>query len=375
MRIKTWSLLVAVAMTATTVAAECKSADPRPEAVTYSWESPFGSGAYLGVDLRDVTRDRLSALKLKEEHGVEITMVDQDAPAGKAGLKEHDVILTMNGANVESVEQLRRMIHETPAGRTVNLGISRDGNPMAVKVQLGDRGKDWDYANSGKPFKFEMPPMPAIPPIPAMPAFSGMDMDVPNIVVVHSSNRDGLMVENLTSQLGEYFGVKNGQGVLVRSVEKGSAAEKAGFHAGDVVVRVADETITDTSDWRHAMRSHRNASVPVGIVRQGKNQTLNLAFPKQTGKTDALFELPDFSARVNLDQVQAQLDQLQPEIQRAVQLQTSEMQKQFAQIRIRAQREAKRAIEQTRRQQELHKKDTQELQKNLHDLRIDSDEF
>jgi len=61
-----------------------------------------GTNSYLGVDIADVTKDRLEVLKLKEEKGVEVTMVDQDAPAGKAGLKEHDVILSMNGTSIES---------------------------------------------------------------------------------------------------------------------------------------------------------------------------------------------------------------------------------------------------------------------------------
>ena len=54
-----------------------------------------------------------------------------------------------------------------------------------------------------------------------------MDMPV-SVVVVHSSARSGLMVENLTPQLGDFFGAKNGKGVLVRSVEKGSRAERRG---------------------------------------------------------------------------------------------------------------------------------------------------
>src|SRR6266852_7015848 len=99
----------------------------------------FGATSYLGVDITDVSADRLSALKLKEERGVEVTMVDQDAPAGKAGLKEHDVILEYNGQRVESEQQIRRMINETPPGRTASLGISRDGAPMTIKVQVGDR--------------------------------------------------------------------------------------------------------------------------------------------------------------------------------------------------------------------------------------------
>src|SRR5271168_5005302 len=75
----------------------------------------WGSGSYLGVDTRDITPDRLAPLHLKDERGVEVTMVDQDAPAGKAGLKEQDVILTLNGTAIESVEQLRRVIREIPA--------------------------------------------------------------------------------------------------------------------------------------------------------------------------------------------------------------------------------------------------------------------
>src|SRR5579872_1937709 len=123
-------------------AAQSWSVDSSGQPWVYSSEDS-GTGSYLGVDIADVTTDRLGALKLKEEKGVEVTMVDQDAPAGKAGLKEHDVILTMNGNPVESGAQLRRMIHETPPGRTVTLGLSRDGQPMSVKVQLADKHKEF----------------------------------------------------------------------------------------------------------------------------------------------------------------------------------------------------------------------------------------
>src|ERR1700693_1742421 len=77
--------------------AQLCSQEPFSESFGFSSED-FGGGSYLGVDTRDITADRLGDLKLKEEHGVEVTLVDQDAPAGKAGLKEHDVILTINGS-------------------------------------------------------------------------------------------------------------------------------------------------------------------------------------------------------------------------------------------------------------------------------------
>ena len=108
------------------------------------------TASYLGVDIADITSDRLGSLKLKEEKGVEVTMVDQDAPAGKAGIKEHDVILSMNGTTVESKTQLQRMIHETPPGRLVTLGLSRDGQPMTIKVQLADRRSEFHHLAKSK---------------------------------------------------------------------------------------------------------------------------------------------------------------------------------------------------------------------------------
>jgi serine protease Do len=94
------------------------SLDSAENPVVFASEEESSSG-HLGVSVADVSADRLNALKLSEEKGVEVTMVDQDAPAGKAGIKEHDVILTVNGTAIESAAQLRRVIRETPPGRVV----------------------------------------------------------------------------------------------------------------------------------------------------------------------------------------------------------------------------------------------------------------
>src|SRR5205823_7218219 len=202
MRISDLKAMFGIAiLTIAAYAAQAFASQPYGESYGFSSED-LGGGSYLGVDTRDIRADRLSALKLEEEHGVEVTLVDQDAPAGKAGIREHDVILTLNGTQVESVEQLRRMIREIPPGRVVTLGISRDGQPMTIKAQLADR-KNTAMGPQGKPFKFVAP---MIPPIPTIP-----DIDVPvSIVVLHSSTRSGLMVENLTPQLADFFGAKNG---------------------------------------------------------------------------------------------------------------------------------------------------------------------
>lgn len=258
------------------------------------------TNSYLGVDIADVTGERLSALKLKDEKGVEVTMVDQDAPAGKAGIKEHDVILTMNGTIIESGAQLRRMIHETPPGRLVELGLSRDGQPMTVKVQLADKHKEFAFLTP-KPGDIHV----------QIPEIHVPDIDIPamHMIMVTSSARSGLTVENITPQLGEFFGVKNGDGVLIRSVEKGSRAEKAGFRAGDVIVKVDKQQVHDTGDFSHAVRDRSGNSVSVAIMRDKKEQTLTLSLPsrKESGdliREESFFDEPLIQAEKALELTQ-----------------------------------------------------------------------
>lgn len=261
------------------VAAIAAEPTPQPDALSHQLPGYFYAAgrSYLGVDIRDVTTDRLAALKLKEERGVEITMVDADAPAGKAGLREHDVILDFNGTAVESEEQIRRLIREVPPGRTVALGISRDGNPMKINVQLADHGTVVAQARPR-----------IIVPSPRVPVFPRNGMDLPFQIQTYSSVL-GVQTESLTRQLGEYFGVKDGEGVLVRSVEKGSAAEKAGLKAGDVIIKADNEKLTDRSDLSHILRSHRTGGKMTLVVMRDKHeQTFTVTLPDR-GSRDSSF--------------------------------------------------------------------------------------
>jgi serine protease Do len=258
------------------------SSPEQPETQINTYPDGFfysSARSYLGVDVRDITSDRVSALKLKEERGVEITMVDQDAPAGKAGLKQHDVILDYNGTKVESEEQFRRLIRETPPGRTVTLGISRDGNPMTITAQIGDRGK-----LSSELFKGDKNNAIVIGP----QTFQMPDFNVPfDVQVLTYSPSLGIQGENLSEQLGEYFGVKNGEGILVKSVEKGSVAEKAGMKAGDVITRADNEKVSDRADLRRILLAHRaGGKVTLGIIRDKHEQNLVIELP-QRGSDDS----------------------------------------------------------------------------------------
>jgi membrane-associated protease RseP (regulator of RpoE activity) len=246
-------------------------------------------GSWLGVNIGDVDAERAEELGLSEPTGVEIRSVAADSPAEEAGLEKEDVILQYRGTLVRGVRQLTRLVRETPAGRKVNLQIFRDGGTRVMEVEV--RGRARQSVERGKGHRMhriviphiemgeieipeidiEIPDIPDIPDIPhLMGSFSG-----------RSSSRLGVMIEDLTEQLGEHFGVEDGEGVLVRSVIKGSRAEDAGLRAGDVIVAVDGDEITDTSDLHMALRERRGEGYDVTVVRDKRRRSMSVAPPEE----------------------------------------------------------------------------------------------
>ena len=242
-------------------------------------------GGYLGIDLRDVAEDQVAALKLRDTHGAEIILVDHDAPAGKSGLREHDVILQMNGQPVMNQDQARRMLHDCLPGRMVSLIISRDGQMMPFTARMSTREeverRAWEqhipvpepqdppasaFAASG-PAAAPAPPAPA-PPLRAGNSFIGS--------LLMSSSYTGVMLEQLNKQLAQFFGAPDGSGLLVRSVADNSPAAIAGLHVGDVVIRANDHAVTTTGDWSKAVKSSHGRPLSVTVLRDRKEQILTL---------------------------------------------------------------------------------------------------
>jgi len=216
-----------------------------------------GGGSFIGVGVQEVDADRAKTLKLKEEAGVEITRIEDDSPAAKAGLKVNDVILQYHGQRVEGIEQFSRFVRETPPGREVKMLIVRDGNNQTVVAKIA--------ARKGMPGSL-LPAMPRIE-MPNMP-------DMPRVYTMWRSSMLGVEGEGLQGQLAEFFGVK--EGVLVRAVLRESPAEKAGIKAGDVILKVNDVKVASPNDIGSAIRSLKEKkTVPVVLIRDKKEMTVN----------------------------------------------------------------------------------------------------
>lgn len=241
-----------------------------PQIFEFRNGSLVSGGTYLGVNLAEIGSDRARELKLKDAYGVEITRVAEGSPAEKAGLKPGDVVLEYNGQRVEGMEQFGRLVRETPSGREVNVVVSRNGAVQTVAATLETR-KLRNLATVMP--RVEMPEMPEIH-IP----------DMPQIFTTWRSPMIGVEAESLGSQLADYFGVK--EGVLVRSVVKDSAADKAGIKAGDVITRVDSTTVTSSNELVSAIRSAASKKTfPIELMRERHVTTLNVTIEDQFERT------------------------------------------------------------------------------------------
>ncbi len=208
---------------------------------------------WLGIEIAEVTPEKVKEFKLPRPEGVIVSEVLPDGPSAKAGLQAKDVILEYDGQPVEGTVQFRRLVRETPPGRSVPVEVVRNGHDEKLTVQVGDSARSMDarlrevLPPRNFNFKFSMPEL-----------FPGMTPVL------------GIQAEDVSGQLGTYFHVPGEAGVLIREVSQNSAAAKAGLKAGDVITGVDGAAVKTVDDLREHLREQReHKSVPLTIIRQG----------------------------------------------------------------------------------------------------------
>ena len=240
--------------------------------------------SWLGVETHEVTADKAKELKLSAERGVVVGKIVPDSPAAKAGLKENDVVTEINGQRIEGAAQFRRMIHEIPSGRTVQLTVWRDGRSQTISATLGKSEERRHAMKMVTPapgaFAFRMPEMPEIP-----------SMEWNGTTLMGGQPRLGIDAEDLSGQLGTFFGAPDGEGILVRDVNSGSAAEKAGVKAGDVITSLNGERIRTVGELREklsAKRDDKDRTVKLGVLRNRSEVSLTVELPAPTARSKRL---------------------------------------------------------------------------------------
>lgn len=250
--------------------------------------------AYLGIGFHDITGEQANALGLKSPHAVEVVMVDHDGPAGKAGLRPHDIIVSMNGHLVTSAEALRRMIHDAGAGMQIALEVIRGGTQVRLTAQLADRAAVTRAAM--QQIAVDAPPPPPVASVLAegeASAFSETYSVEPEAQaapmpsgsvhgqgflssMLHGGPFTGVVMDAMEPQLANYFGAPQGSGLLVHSVAPGSPGAVAGLRAGDVVLRADLVTLHSTGDWTKHLHAVKGRPVTLTVLRERREVILTL---------------------------------------------------------------------------------------------------
>lgn len=196
--------------------------------------------AYLGVSVESLTPQELK--ELGTSHGVRVVdVVDQEA-AAKAGIQEGYLIQSFNGVKIQQPADLVGAVQKQKPGSPAKVGIFADGKSREVPVTLGEartlkKAFAWEHGHGGYL---------------------------------------GVTLQPLNADLAGYFQVKEGDGVLVLGIDKGSAAEKAGVKAGDVIVRIGDQKVASSVDAQKIISGKKAGDeVVITVIRHGQEMGVN----------------------------------------------------------------------------------------------------
>jgi serine protease Do len=193
---------------------------------------------WLGVGIQDLDQ------QLKEYYGIEqgvlVTEVFPGDPADKAGIKPNDIIVSINGKQVESSREISRLISGLAVGDTAEIKISRDGKLKSFDVAIAKR-KESEMAASDK-----------------------AQQD-------HSEHELGIQVSDITPDMAQRFRLQNAKGVMVVGVQADSQGDKAGFVNGDIIREINHQPVENVSDYRRLISDIKKGEPIQFYIKRAEN--------------------------------------------------------------------------------------------------------
>lgn len=249
------------------------------KAQSFVLTAPF-ERSYLGIQTVEITKENYAKFGLAQVRGVGVEKVVENSPAANAGLQNGDVIVRFEGEEIKSVLKLTRLIGEVAPEQIAKVTVLRGGSEREFNVTLGKR--EFPQLPTGN-FRFEnMPALPALPRTPQaqtvpLPSFGSGDGN--NVFIWRGAagyRQIGVGTIALTKQLGDYFGVPEGRGLLINNVRENSPAANAGLKAGDIIVEVEGKEVKGQTDLIRALGEKKEGDVSLTIVRDRNRQTVRV---------------------------------------------------------------------------------------------------
>ncbi|NKE70094.1 DegQ family serine endoprotease [Candidatus Manganitrophus noduliformans] len=195
---------------------------------------------WLGVSIQEVTPQLAKEFGLKESKGALVSDVLPDSPAEAAGIERGDIVLGIDGKEVENTAQLRKWVAGAPVGEKIRLTLFRDKKEKEIELSLGEQPQEVAQAGGGEE--------------------------------AETSALKGAQVRNLTPEAAREMNLPKGlQGVVISRVEAGSLAEEAGLRAGDVILEVNRTAVRNTREYEKALSGLKKEQSALLLVHRGGN--------------------------------------------------------------------------------------------------------
>lgn len=278
-------------------APEALPAGPIPGPVA---PTPPQEAGFLGVAIDDVDQEQAQELGLSEARGALVTDVLEDSPASDAGIQEEDLVLAWDGQSVRSALHLRRLVRETPPGRTVTVTVLRDGERREMDVTVADRPGPAGHVMMDDEDRRELEVRMEEVREHARQAREHARHDAREAreqareareetrkVLMKARHmarpgpRIGVRLFALNDQLAEYFGLEGDAGALVVRVEDDSPARRSGLRAGDVIVAVGGSEVGSPSDAARLVSEAAGETVRIAVLRRGERRTFSVEVPEK----------------------------------------------------------------------------------------------
>jgi C-terminal processing protease CtpA/Prc len=220
---------------------------------TYSADGP-----YIGVYAQPIDQDLQEAFNLSRDDGIVIVDVMENSPADKAGLQRKDIIVSFDGKKVDGSTPLADMVADTKVGDKINVVFDRKGEKKTATIEIGQRPREdkqqaWLDRNAPRTMSRSY-------------TYSG-----------GTSGYIGAAIQDLNDQLGDYFGVKDGEGVLVTEVFDDSPASEAGIKAGDVITGIDDQSVAESAELQDIIAEKKEGdNIEVHLLRRGNKMAMKV---------------------------------------------------------------------------------------------------
>lgn len=275
-----------------------------------SSEDNWSGTPWIGVYTQPIDPDLKEAFELERTDGILIVDVMEDSPAEKAGLERKDIIIKFNGAPIDGSEPLADFVKKTKPGDKVPVIFIRAGQEKDATIVIGRRGEAEDET-------FDV----------AIAPRGGGRKSYSRVFSSDSEPYIGVMIQNLNDQLGQYFGVTGGEGILVTEVMEDSPAEKAGLKAGDVIISADGEKLATSDELQELISGKKKGDrLSVGYLRKGSKMEATVEVDEdKTGRhafTTPNIQMPQtpmfrfHGSDDNEEEDEAEMDALEEKIER-----------------------------------------------------------